>query len=396
MTLFLSSENVCQYLLDRNVCEQKTICSTQVELVKESSKNFNLIINFADNYKLFIKQERHQARKNFPSELFNEWQFHQLLRQFSDLFSSIYPSVSEVLYFDEDNSIIVYRYLTEYLDLAILYREANIFPTEIAALIGNILAKLHRSTLNRQECRDFISQISSGSFQYQPGHLAQVLRRVEPEIFSSMSVDCLKFFALYQRYESLGAAVEDISEHWHPCCLTHNDLKLNNILIHIEWEQLLSQGKPLDESLLRLIDWERCNWGDPAFDLGTLLANYLSIWLNSFISNPAFEMVESLRLAVTPLEVIQPSIITLIRAYISSFPMVLKHRPDFLKRVVQFTGLALINQIWGMLQYQKSFGNTGICMLQVAKSLLCHPEQSVVSVFGLTESELTCLKYFPT
>jgi hypothetical protein len=44
------------------------------------------------------------------------------------------------------------------------------------------------------------------------------------------------------------------------------------------------------------------------------------------------------------------------------------------------------------MQYQKLFGNTGICMLQVAKTLLCRPEQSIFTVFGTPESELTSLE----
>jgi hypothetical protein len=35
--------------------------------------------------------------------------------------------------------------------------------------------------------------------------------------------------------------------------------------------------------------------------------------------------------------------------------------------VVQFAGFALIQQIQVMIQYQKSFSNTGIAMIQVAK-----------------------------
>jgi phosphoserine aminotransferase len=42
-----------------------------------------------------------------------------------------------------------------------------------------------------------------------------------------------------------------------------------------------------------------------------------------------------------------------------------------------------------MIQYQKTFGNRGICMLQVAKTLLGRPEQSIATVFGLEASELT-------
>lgn len=34
------------------------------------------------------------------------------------------------------------------------------------------------------------------------------------------------------------------------------------------------------------------------------------------------------------------------------------------------------------IQYEKTFGNTGICMLQVAKNLLHRPEQAIPTVFG--------------
>ena len=82
-------------------------------------------------------------------------------------------------------------------------------------------------------------------------------------------------------------------------------------------------------------------------------------------------------MAMTPLEQLQPSIAALANAYFGNFPEILECRPQFLKRVVQFSGLALIIQIQAMLQHQSSFDNTGICMLQVAKGLLCRPEQSI-------------------
>jgi hypothetical protein len=69
--------------------------------------------------------------------------------------------------------------------------------------------------------------------------------------------------------------------------------------------------------------------------------------------HPAIELEKSLQLATIPLEVIQPSIVALVRAYISSFPKILEDRPDFLNRVVQFAGLALIYQILAKIQYQR-------------------------------------------
>jgi len=67
---------------------------------------------------------------------------------------------------------------------------------------------------------------------------------------------------------TLGQAIAELTTAFEPCCLTHNDLKLNNILLHNDWEQSLDGEKQSSNSIVRLIDWERCSWGDPAFDLG--------------------------------------------------------------------------------------------------------------------------------
>ncbi|MEH2324598.1 MAG: hypothetical protein V7K32_13690 [Nostoc sp.] len=44
-----------------------------------------------------------------------------------------------------------------------------------------------------------------------------------------------------------------------------------------------------------------------------------------------------------------------------------------------------------VLHYQKSFGNMGIAMLQVAKTLLSRPVQSMPTIFGTAAVELTHL-----
>ena len=386
MAFSLSSQNISRYLLDSGLCSREDAESAKVE-PQEFAKNFNLLVSFPDNCKLLVKQERRSHNGKTAHEFFNEWQFHRLLERFPNL-SDICSWVSQTIHFDERNSIIVYNYLSKYIDLASFYHQEQVFPTAIATALGTVLAGLHRLTFNRQEYHDFIAQMRPGQFRYQFGNPAQRLKRIGPEIFGSVPADALKFFVLYQRYESLEAAIAELETDWEPCCLTHNDLKLNNILVHKEWEQLSSPTKQPDASILRLIDWERCAWGDPAFDLGTLLASYLGIWLSSLVVDPSIELEESLRLAVIPLEVLQSSIAVLTRTYLNSFPLILEYRRHFLKRVVQFAGIALIDQIEAMIHYQKSFNNTGICMLQVAKSLLCRPKQSVSTVFGIPESEL--------
>ncbi|MEM8780979.1 MAG: aminoglycoside phosphotransferase family protein, partial [Cyanobacteria bacterium P01_G01_bin.49] len=281
----------------------------------------------------------------------------------------------ELLHFDEDNAIIVFNYLDDYQDLSKFYFQESSFPIEIASNIGTLLATIHRYTYENENHRQFFQNEENSQVANQVPKLIKGLERITPEIFGAIPGDGLKFFALYQKYDSLGIAIADLGKAFTPSCLTHNDLKLNNILLQTDWQQT-------NDNIIRLIDWERSSWGDPAFDLGTLFASYIQLWLGSLVISKSLSIEESLNLAVTPLEQLQPSIATLTKAYLNTFPEILEYRPDFLPRVVQFAGFGLIQQIQAMIQYQKSFGNTGIAMLQVAKSLLCRPERSMPTLFG--------------
>ena len=176
----------------------------------------------------------------------------------------------------------------------------------------------------------------------------------------------------------MGKSINELGQAFVPSCLTHNDLKLNNILLHNNWSVS-------SEEIIRFIDLERANWGDPAYDLGMIIASYLLMWLSSLIINKSLGIEESLRLAVIPLEKIQPSMAALIQAYLTTFPHILEERPDFLERTIQFAGFALIQQIQAMIQYQKVFGNMGITLLQVAKKLLGYPRQSMATILGTSE-----------
>ncbi|MCC5641376.1 aminoglycoside phosphotransferase family protein [Nostoc sp. CHAB 5824] len=379
MTFVLSSQNIFNYLFEHGLCTQLEQALYQVEPIR--GKNFNLLLTLPDSRKLLIKQERHNQEGKTASEFLSEWRIQEFLQTFPEL-SYLRPWMPEVLHFEAKYSIIIFSYLDDYKDLADFYGKENVFPTQIASDLGTILATIHRATFNRQDYQEFLSAKPNNLSPAHVPNWIHSIERIGPKIFGHITADGLKFFKLYQRYESLGEAVRKLASAFQPCCLTHNDLKLNNILLHTNWEQE-------SPNMVRLIDWESSAWGDPAFDLGTLIASYLQIWLSSLVISKSLTIEESLRLAMTPLEQLQPSIAALTSAYFYNFPEILKHRPNFLTRVVQFTGLALIQQIQAMIQYQKSFGNQGICMLQVAKSLLCRPEQSLATVFGTAATELT-------
>ncbi|MEA5582215.1 aminoglycoside phosphotransferase family protein [Nodularia harveyana UHCC-0300] len=380
MLFSLSSHNFIQYLQETGISLSEDGASAKYELRKSSQNNLNLVVTLAENQKLLVKQKRHLNQNGNPDDFFNEWLFQELLQQFP-VIGNIAEISPLVLHFDEDNSILIRNYLSEYSELGEFYDQNDIFPPEIAIAIGTKLGGLHRVTFQHREYRNFMATAPQGQFRYSLYNPAQGVESITPEIFGTVPTESLEFYRLYQSYESLVSAIADLAYEWQPCCLTHNDLNLNNILIHSRWDQL-------DNCLIRLIDWEACSWGDPAFDLGSLIASYLEIWLSSLVVDPSIELEESLDLAMTPLELIKPSLQALIRAYLNAFPMILEDNSNFLLRVIKFTGLALINKIQATINHRKYFGNNEISMLEIAKNLLTIPEKSVLNIFGLSELDI--------
>ncbi len=381
MPFLLSNRNVFDYLIKVGLCSPENQSMSKVEL--KPAKNFNLLLTLPDNRQVLVKQEPHNGQQKTAGEFLQEWKFQNLLQNFSEL-SHLRCSCSQAICFDVENSIIIFDYFQDYQDLAAFYTSMNIFPEVIPRAIGAIIASIHRLTLDRQDYREIIKS-NGGVFSNHAFEMINGFKQLTPEIFGRFPNDGLKFFTLYQRYSILEQAITNLSDAIAPCCLIHNDLKLNNILLANHWEELATQPS---HSMIRLIDWEKSNWGDPASDLGTLIAGYLQIWLYSLITSKTIPITESLQLATTPLELLQPSMASLIHGYLGSFPDILQRRSDFLIRVVQFSGLALMQTILSMLQYEKTFGNAEICILQVAKTLLCRPESSIKTIFGVTAPEL--------
>lgn len=378
MTLRLNRDNVFDYLVEHEICKSSQQTLNNIEPI--AAKNFNLLVTLADGTKLLVKQERHNHKGEAAGEFLSEWRIQNLLQKFSQL-NHLRQFLPELLHFDRENSIIVFRYLDDYRDVMDFYTKENNFHPKISTAIGSLLGTIHRCTFQRQEYEELFLQNSETNADSIVKKLIHGLERVSPDVFSIVPADGFKFYSLYQKFESLGETLASLGDAYLPSCVTHNDLKINNILLHNNWQES-------NHNIVRLIDWERSSWGDPAFDLGTLISSYVQLWLTSLVISKSLSIEESLRLAMTPLEELQPSIASLTKAYFETFPEILEQRPDFLQRVVQFVGLSLIVQIQAMIQYQKTFNNTGIAMLQVAKTLLCHPERSVPTIFGVTAAEL--------
>ncbi len=372
MAFVLSSENVVQYLQEQSILSSDRELASPIKA--NEYRNFNLIVHVTDTEYYLVKQERFDGQGNTTGCLKYEWIFQQLLDRFPQL-SPLQDLTARIIHFDSEKAILVVKYLPEFISLSRYYSRLNDYPPAIAAWLGTNLAQIHRLTWQKIEYQNFLARhTDSRSFGETPNFM-QGLARVGPGIFANICPDGLEFFRLYQRFPSLHQAVAELHASYQTACLTHNDPKFSNYLI---------EDRDLTKNLqIKFIDWEFMKWGDPALDLGILIAKYLELWLDSLFVSSDTDLNLALSLASCPLEKVQPSLIAILQSYLTNFPEITLARPNFVQRVIQFAGLDLIKRLQHNVEYHYAFNNGDICILQVAKSLLCYPEQAASNIFGL-------------
>ncbi len=233
MKFLISGENILSYLANHNlISELQTTEDARIEI--RPGKNFNLLVALADGSKLLVKQERYNQQGKTAGELVNEWRSHEFWRAFPEMgyFVSWLP---QLLDFDRENSILVGQYVDNYLDLLEFAANTRPLPLRIAQQIGMIISQIHRQTFKKRPYEQFFQSHRENS-DFFGKNFIKSLQRVGPNIFGDVPGDGIKFYQLYQRYDSLQQAVDGLGSAFTPTCLTHNDFKLNNILLHRDWE----------------------------------------------------------------------------------------------------------------------------------------------------------------
>jgi hypothetical protein len=367
----LDDRSVFEYLVDQKIL-RKEECA-QYQALPLDGKNFSLAIEAkvdgVGQRSLIVKQTPIADQDESPflgerllTELLTKFKHLQHLQDYGVMMQD----------YDAENRVVIAEFLPEYQDLDGYYDEQQQFLPAIAQQAGQILAEFHRSTYQQNQYRDFLANYDQDLIDPSPPeHWAEIPLLV-PEDFGQRRQDAWEFFRLYQNDAGLQQAIAQLQEHWQSCCLTHQDLRLNNWLVHRS-----DITKPL-----RLIDWEALQWGDPLADLGNLLAEYLLCWLESLDPAPGLPIGMVLQRAAVPLEQLQPSLQAIVVSYVQVFPQVMSIYPNWSQMLMGWTGRALLNNVQVHLDYYLPFDRQQRIIYQVAKQLICQPQAALAEIFG--------------
>lgn len=186
--------------------------------------------------------------------------------------------------------------------------------------------------------------------------------------YASMSDANLGCVELLQRSGACEEALLALDRGWGEECLIHGDVRLANIV--------LDEGDPV---AVCIVDWEAAEAGDPWWDMGCLVAEYLALWVSSMPYDPSLAAAEIESRASIPLATVQPFLADVLAGYVAA-----RGGPAGVKRnlLLGYAGAALIRIAYSIGQRAPRLMGHQILLLQLGENLLTEPETCVALVFG--------------
>lgn len=238
------------------------------------------------------------------------------------------------------------------------------FPLVWARALGAGLARLHRA----------------------PVEVAALAHRGPPDVLSfglpsfgmvlSSGPATLKLVEILQSSPSLVSGLAQMKAEWRDDRLIHGDIRWDNCLIE-------SAASGRRKRRLRLVDWEHAGPGDPAWDLGSALGDYLAVWVASIPVAPTLRPDRALPLARVPLRKVQPAIAALWKAYRATSDAAAS---DILPRAVRLAGARLVQAAFEQVDSSPQVTGAALTLLQVGANVVEHPDHAMRDLMGLGES----------
>jgi aminoglycoside phosphotransferase (APT) family kinase protein len=353
----LTMSDVIPYLCKRRLLSRADVVDGEVRVFDVSRRNHDFKVLCRSGTSLFIKQG--QMRDGFSS-VRREAQVYALLGN-SSPGTSVYPNVPRFLDYDEVEDVLVVEFLTTAIDLRRYDRQRRSPSTRAATQLGTALATLHHCS----RPTDTVERLGAG----EPG----VLMAQRPGLallrdFSGASIDLVR---LIQGDTELNRHLETLRHEWRSDALIHHDVRWDNILVAPR------------TGAVTLIDWETAAVGDPAWDVGSAVGDYLSHWLLSIPASGDTPPDQVLHLARRPLATLQPAMAALWRGYCRTAELGRDQQAEFTVQVARFTGLKLVQSAIEQVQMLPTWTVSAICQLQVGANMMAQPAQGSQVLLGL-------------
>jgi Phosphotransferase enzyme family len=334
--MFLTEANVLHYLLGRRFGGAEDVVEGTFEVRDLSSRNRNYRVSCGSREYL-VKQTGkwdYSGRSTIEREA-------ALCRQALtdsrwDLLRHLGPRSYS---YDPANSILIFEFLPN--DKRLGAAPERLLP-ETGRMAGRVMAQLHAGMRVEALGEMFPASI--------PGYFSIARWDAEDSAPTQGQRDLVRLVQRHREFEPSLAALE---ADWRPETLMHGDWKVDNCLLSS------------DGTAMRVVDWELAGWGDPAWDVATLLESWWCLWLRDREENP--------------LERIQPVLRAFLSSYLESSGV---ERLEWQRRAMAFAAVRMLQNAWESLMKAESLEPMAVLLVQASFNLLTRPEWGTAQLLG--------------
>jgi aminoglycoside phosphotransferase (APT) family kinase protein len=353
----MTESDVVAYLLDAGLIDTAAVVDGDLRVLDASRRNANFRVMREAGPSYLIKIGA--GRDPFVSTE-REARVYRLLSEAAGV-TMLLPRVYA---FDPERELLVLELFAGVDDLRNYHRQRGRFPVSIAAQVGRALARLHALAL-ADRARELRVPEPAGFFLDRPG--VGILHH-----FSSAAADLVR---LIQRSDEVGERLEVLRSEWRLDAFIHHDARWDNVLITRS-----SHGAPV----MKLIDWEAAGVGDPAWDLGSFLGDYVAFWINSIPLTGHVRADSYLDLARYPLAAMQPAVRACWNAYLATAELTGADAGALLHRAAAYAGIKLMETSLEHVQQAPECTMTAVTLLQVGANMVTHPQEAAAVLLGIT------------
>lgn len=356
----LEPRDVVSYLQAQGYLRINGAALRDITIEDASRKNSNWKVLRPTGMCYFVKQARGTED---VADLAHEASIYQFFRA-NPRQGLVRDAVPKFRGYDASRNILVVEFYRKSLSLREFHTVKRRFPAALGSALGHALAGLH--SLPAKD--DLIPKRSPG-----PPWIFKV-HRLDLRQWHALSSASLQVVDIVQASSEFCRLLDNLQEDWRDDTFIHFDAK---------WDNWIILEPSVDEysRRVRTIDWELAGLGDACWDLGSVLADYLSLWRSSrpLLDETAPENIK----AGCRLERMQPAI----RAFWRTYVRRMQHEPavanGLLVRTARFAAVRLLQIAVERAQISPEITSTVIGELQLSLNILRQPLAAIVHLFGI-------------
>jgi Ser/Thr protein kinase RdoA (MazF antagonist) len=375
LSAVLGVESATAYLRDRGLINGPAAAVGSYTVRDAARRNRNLRVEGADGGGYLIKQPD-PLEDDAEVTLRNEAAFHRLCLEEPAL-AALRGMIPRLADHDAERAVVVFELVPGAVPLR--SSEGVLGATGLLAeagrAVGAVLGTLHRA------CRALAAEADPRR-PWLADKLPEIMTIHRPgprllEILSPASVEALKALQADGR---LCGQLNGLRGLWRRETVVHGDVRFDNVLV------LPPAGGPGAGRVpvgVRVVDWELVRLGDPAWDLGGALHEFLSLWVYSMPVSSALSAAEMAAGAVYPLAGMRRAIRATWGGYCAAAGLAADEADALLRRAVPYSAARLVQSVFESSYESDRLAARSVILLQLGANILDDPVSAQVRLYGL-------------